>query len=58
MLFQICIVVEGDGELGGRVDYVEGEGVFGVFEESGPLRWARGFDCCGAGGRMACYVVC
>ena len=45
---------EGDGELGGGVDDVEGEG---VVEEGGPGGGAGGSDCCGAVGVVAGYVV-
>ena len=45
---------EGDGELGGCVDDVEGHG---VVEESGPLSGAGGSNCCGAVGVVAGYVV-
>lgn len=45
---------EGDGELRGGVDDVEGEG---VVEEGGPGCGAGGEDGCGAVGVVAGYVV-
>ena len=51
---EIGVGVEGDGELGGGVDDVEGEG---VVEEGSPGCGAGGCDCCGAVVVVAGYVM-
>ena len=50
----VRVGVEGDGELGGGVDDVEGEG---VVEEGSPGCGAGGCDFCGAVIVVACDVV-
>ena len=51
---EVGVGVEGDGELGGGVDDVEGHG---VVEEGSPCCGAGRCDFCGAVGVVAGYVV-
>ena len=51
---EVGIGVEGDGELGGGVDDIEGHG---VVEVGSPFCGAGGCDCCGAVVVVAGYVV-